>query len=220
MRVRLVERLGILLVGGFHHVAKKQRVDAIVGISAGFVEGDNDQRSLTELWWKSVIQKLLHPGAGYLRAGVVAVMVQIGSVEGISNQTFFCVLHEEIVRFAGVAANAALAPFLLHLAKAEQWHVAPGVIASFVGNMLGGIIPWTSLVGEFFRILLEVEAGGDQAVSDGMVRGIVGEVHLVVRQKTSAAMDAEIGSRHHGQIIWIGGMKQGMKVSEARALCS
>ena len=190
MGVVLVERLRILLVSGFHHVAKKQRVDAIIGISAGFVEGDNDQRSLTELWGKGVIQKLLHPGARNLRAGVVAVMVQIGSVEGISNQAFFCVLHEEIVGLAGVDANHTIAPLLLDLAKAEKRHMAPYVVAPFVGNMLGGKVPWASLVGQFLGILFEVEAGSDQAVGDGMVSGIVGEVDLVVRQKTSAVMDA------------------------------
>ena len=47
----------------------------------------------------------------------------------------------------------------------------------------------------------------------------LGKVHLVVGQITSAAVNAEIRSRDHGQVIWIRRMKQGVEVREARALC-
>ena len=59
----------------------------------------------------------------------------------------------------------------------------PGIIASLVGNALRGIVPRASLVGQFLRILLEIEAGSDQTIGDRPVRGIVGKVHLIVSQK-------------------------------------
>ena len=65
--------------------------------------------------------------------------------------------------------------------------------------------------------MFEVEAGGDQAVGDRLVGRVVGNVHLVVGKQTSAVMDAEVRSRDHGQIIWIGGMEEGMEVGKAGA---
>ena len=98
--------------------------------------------------------------------------------------------------------------------------MAARVVASLVRCVLGRIIPWASRIGQFLCVLFEVEAGGDKAIGYGPVRGIIGKVHLVVRQVTSAAVNAEIRSRDHGQVIWIRGMKQGMEVGEGRALCS
>src|SRR3984885_5804461 len=84
--------------------------------------------------------------------------------------------------------------------------------------MLRRQVPWASLVRKFLRVLLEVEAGRDQAIGDRLVRGVVGKIHLVVSQKTSVAMDIEIRSRNHGQVVGIGGMKQSVEAGKAGSL--
>ncbi len=50
------------------------------------------------------------------------------------------------------------------------------------------------------------------------MRGIIGKVHLIVRKKPPAPVDAEVRSCDQGQVIRVGGMKQGMVAGEARSL--
>src|SRR5580700_413915 len=145
MRIALGECPGILLVRGFDHVAEKQGVDAVVAVSARLVEGHHDQSPLTQLWRESIVEKLLHPRAGDLYARIVAVMVHVGGVQGVGDESPLRVFDEKVIGLAGVHANHPVAPLLLHLAKAKERNVTPRIIAGFARDSLGRVAPWTGL---------------------------------------------------------------------------
>ena len=169
---------------------------------------------------KRFIEELFHPRAGDLDVGVVAVVIHVGRVEGIGDQPLAGVLHEKVVGLAGVDTNHAVAPLRLHFAKTEKRYVASRVVAAFLGHMLRRNVPWASSVGQLLGVLLEIETGGDEAIGDGLVSSVRGIVDLVVGKQTSAAMNAEVGSRHHRQVVGIGRVKHGMEVGQAGATCS
>src|SRR5579864_4622964 len=97
--------------------------------------------------------------------------------------------------------------------------MAPRIVATLLGHVRSGDVPGAGAVREFFGILLEVKAGGDQPVGNRLVGGVIGEIDLPVAEKASAAMNAEIGTCNHSQIVGIGRMKQSVKISETGAAC-
>ena len=102
-----------------------------------------------------------------LAPGVVSVVIHVGGVERIGDQTLACILREEVVGLARIDADHAVAPLLLHLAEAEEGHVAAGIVTSSSrATCCAEKVPGASAVGKFLRILFEVEAGGDQAIGD------------------------------------------------------
>ncbi len=59
---------------------------------------------------------------------------------------------------------------------------------------------------EFFRILFELESGGNQAIGDGPMRRIVRKILLDVTAQSSLIVGSEIRTRHHRQVVRIGRM--------------
>ncbi len=218
MVVAFAQDRWILLVRRLHHVSEKDRVDAVILVSAGLVEGHDHQRPLPKLLGKGFIQELLHPGARNFCRRVMAVVIRIRRIEGIRNQPLLCVLDKKIVRLGRVDPNHAIAPFFLYFLKTQERDMTPHVVAAFVGDMQAGNLPRTVSQRKLLRILLEVEAGSEQAVGNGFVQRIVGEIHLLVPQKASPAVQAEIRPRDHREIVRIRRMKQSVKVRKTRSL--
>ena len=98
--------------------------------------------------------------------------------------------------------------------------MATHVVASFLCHMLGRHIPGAGSSGQLFRILLEIESGEDQTVSDGVVCSVVGKVDLIISQIESAIVGAEVGTRNHGDVVRVRGMEERVEVGEAGALGS
>ena len=69
--------------------------------------------------------------------------------------------------------------------------MTPHVVAAFVGDMQAGNLPRTVSQRKLLRILLEVEAGSEQAVGNGFVQRIVAGNSLACPQKASPAVQAE-----------------------------
>ena len=133
----------------------------------------------------------------------MAVMHHVWRVEGIGDQSFIGILHEEVFRASGVDADDAVAPFLLDLAKAQEGHMAADIVSPILRYVPAGQIPGAGPVRQLLGVLFEVESRGDQAVSDGAVLCISGKVQLVVRDVAGAVVGSKIRSRNHGQIVGI-----------------
>lgn len=129
------------------------------------------------------IKKPLHPCARDLGVGVVAVVIHVGSVEGIRDQAPVRVLDKVVVGLHRVDGNHMIAPFFLHLAEGTWRRTQLRRLSAMCRpEIFRGQVPEGVL-----RHALEIDARRDQAVGDCPVGG--GAAKIRSRQSSPGSSD-------------------------------